>query len=101
MIQGANGCDYTTCAKRDENNNPTINGSKITYIPVNVNVKYEKETRFTFGVSLVIGNDGVEVGKQIPLFGYTKRAVLSRVNWLRKITEEIYCVKGLVNNGER
>ena len=67
---------------------------------MNVNVKYEKEARFAFGVALVMGNDGVEVGKRIPLFEYTERTILSRVDWKRKIREEIYRVKGLVNDGD-
>ena len=67
---------------------------------MNVNVKYEKEARFAFRVALVMGNDGVEVGKCIPLFEYTKRTILSRVDWKRKTREEINRVKGLVNDGD-
>ena len=67
---------------------------------MNVNVKYKKEARFAFGVALVMGNDGVKVGKRIPLFEYTERTILSRVDWKRKIREEIYRVKGLVNDGD-
>ena len=67
---------------------------------MNVNVKYEKEAEFAFGVALVMGNDGVKVGKLIPLFEYTERTILSRVDWKRKIREEIYRVKGLVNDGD-
>ena len=65
-----------------------------------MNVKYEKEARFAFGVALVMGNDGFEVEKRIPLFKYTKRTILSRFDWARKIMEETYRVKGLVNDGK-
>ena len=93
-IQGANGCEYITRVRRDKNGNPTLEGEESSDSPVNVNVnvKYEKEARFAFGVALVMGNDGVEVGKRIPLFEYTERTILSRVDWKRKIREEIYSV---------
>ena len=47
-----------------------------------------------------MGNDGVKVGKCIPLFEYTERTIILRIDWSRKIREEIYHVKGLVNNIE-
>ena len=54
-----------TRVRRDYNTNHTLNGTKIIDSPMNVNVKYEKEARFAFGV---MGDDRVEVRKRIPLF---------------------------------
>jgi len=63
-------------------------------------VKYEKDAQFDFGVALIMGNDGIEVGNRTPLFECVKRTVLSRVEYLSKIRGETYCVKGLVNDVE-
>ena len=94
-IQGANGCEFITRVRRDANGNPCLDGQECTDSPVDVNVKYEKEVRFAFGVALIMGNDGIEVGKRIPCFEYTEQTILSRVDWARKIREEIFRVKGI------
>lgn len=72
-IQGDNGYDYITTVRRDENDNPTLEGEESKASPVNVNLKYKKGTRFAFGIALVMRNDRVGVGKRMPLFEYTKK----------------------------
>ena len=67
MIFGANKCEYITRVYRDRHNNPCIDGQESKDAPVNMNVKYEKETRFILGVVLVKRNENMTEGQRIPL----------------------------------
>ena len=66
-----------TRVKRDDNDNPSLDGEGSTGSPVNVNVKYEKEVRFALDVSLVKIENGDIIGKRINKFEYTKQTIIT------------------------
>ena len=98
-IQGANGCEYITRVKRDENGNPTLDGIETDDVPVNVNVKYEKEVRFALGVALVKTTNGDVVGKRIKEFEYTEQTIIAEKDWQVKVRLAIGEVKSRTGDG--
>lgn len=94
MIQGANGCAYITRVKRDEFGNPLLDGEVSNNSHVNVNIKYEKEVKFSLGVALVQKDaiDGIctkIVGIRIPLFEYTEQTIITDRDYRDKMDEAV------------
>ena len=68
---------------------------EINDSPVNVNVKYEKEVRFTLGFALVQLDNGEVEGRRIPCFEYTEQTILAHKDWIRKYDGAIRHIKDL------
>lgn len=66
-----------------------------------LNVKYEKEARFCFGVAMKIDANGKEHGCKMPLFDYTQKKIITLAETSKKVDAEVAKVKAMLRNSKQ